>query len=311
MALDPIFIFTDPGIDDALAIAMATSRTLDLRIIGACGVDGNVRAKLAAANLARLFKLFGASDIPVFQSNIDDPKHAYPFSVHGKNGLGNVKLAKSSSRIRLNCVGDFLKTKGRFRVLSLGPLTAVTELISKSPEVTKQISECVIMGGGIAGGNVTPHAEFNIYSNPKAANSIFQSSIPKVLVPLDITEKVCLYSEDLELLKRSTRQATRKVARMLEFYFEFQRKKNGFFGGYMHDPTALVAMLRPELFRFRPAEVHVDTTKRKTRGRTVVEFSNAKRASTKVAMSVNEDSARAVIMNALTRTVIDDCKGLI
>ena len=296
MTLDPIFIFTDPGIDDALALAMAT--TLDLSIIGACGVDGNVPAKLASANLTRLFKLFGAGDIPVFQSDVNDPRHAYPTSVHGKNGLGNVRLAKSSSRIRLNSVGDFLKTQGRFRILSLGPLTAVSELIVKSPEITKQISECAIMGGGIAGGNVTPHAEFNIYSNPEAADSVFQSSIPKVLVPLDITEKVCLYSADLELLKRSKRRATRNLAEMLEFYFEFERRKNGFFGGYMHDPTALVAMVRPELFRFRGAEVRVDTTRRKTRGRTVVKFSNDS-ANTKVAISVDEDSAREVIMSAL------------
>jgi inosine-uridine nucleoside N-ribohydrolase len=88
---------------------------------------------------------------------------------------------------------------------------------------------------------------------------------------------------------------------MLEFYFEFQRKKNGFFGGYMHDPTAVVAMVRPELFRFRRAEVRVDTTRRKTRGRTMVEFSNdSDRANTKVAISVDEDSAREVIMSALT-----------
>jgi len=300
-SLDPIFIFTDPGIDDTLALAMATSKVLDLPIIGACGVDGNVPPNLASENLARLFKLFGADDIPVFQSGIDDPKHEYPYSVHGRNGLGNVKLVKASSRISRDGMVEFIKSKGRIRILSLGPLTVVSELIEKSPEITKQISQCVIMGGGIAGGNVTPYAEFNIYSNPKAADNVFLSSIPKVLVPLDITEKVCLYSEDLELLKRSARMATRKVAKMLEFYFEFQRKLDGFFGGYMHDSTALVAMIRPDLFHFRMAEIRVDTTGKKTRGRTVSKFSNeAKHANTKIAVNVDEDSVRSVIMNTLT-----------
>ena len=66
--------------------------------------------------------------------------------------------------------------------------------------------------------------------------------------------------------------------------------------------TALVAMIRPELFRFRRADVRVDTTKRKTRGRTVAKFSNNDGgASTRIATNVDEDSVRSVIMNALTR----------
>src|SRR5271166_4353537 len=144
---DPVFIVTDPGIDDALALAMATSKTLGLYVIGACGVDGNVPMNLASSNLARLFKLFGAEDIPIFQSGIDDPKHEYPYSVHGRNGLGNVRLEPVSSNITSHNLSEFLKSKGRFRILSLGPLTAVSKLIEKSPGVARQISECVIMGG--------------------------------------------------------------------------------------------------------------------------------------------------------------------
>jgi len=294
---DPIFIFTDPGIDDALALAMATSESFHLRIIGACAVDGNVPAKVAGANLSRLFRLFGAGAVPVFQSSLNDPTHDYPYSVHGRNGLGNVKLAESKSHVQINGVADFLKTQGRFRILSMGPLTAVSELIAESPEVAKQISECVIMGGGISLGNVTPYTEFNIHSNPDAADGVFRSDVAKVLVPLDITEKVCLYSGDLELLKRSRRQKTKRLAEMLEFYFRFQRKKNGFFGAYMHDPTAVAAMVTPELFRFRKAEVRVDTTRGKTRGRTVATFSQ--RGDTRIAVSVEAAAVRTVIMDAL------------
>ncbi len=162
---DPVFVFTDPGIDDALALAMLV-RSKSLQMIGACGVDGNVSSRIATSNLAGLLKLFGAGDTPVFQSSINDPEHEYPAHVHGKNGLGNIQIVKPRSKNKEDLV-SFLKSKGRFQVLSLGPLTAVAQLLKNSPNVAGNISRIVMMGGGIANGNVTRYAEFNIYSNPE------------------------------------------------------------------------------------------------------------------------------------------------
>jgi purine nucleosidase len=294
---DPVFVFTDPGIDDALALAML-AKFKKPAMVGACGVDGNVPARIASENLAKLFALLGAEDVPIFESTIDDPTHEYPTHVHGKNGLGNVQLVKSRSRRPdVGILADYLKSVGRFQILSLGPLTAVAELIESSPEILKQVSQCVIMGGGIAQGNVTPYAEFNVYSNPEAANVVFRSLVTKLLVPLDVTEKVCLYPEDLAILKRRRSRRTRTLAGMLQFYFNFQKASNGFYGGYMHDPSAVVAMTNQELFEFRRAGVRVDTTG-KTRGRTVATFSSI-RASTWVALKAHEDQVRSFIMSGL------------
>ena len=297
---DPVFVFSDPGIDDALALAML-ARSKSLQMIGACGVDGNVSSQIAASNLGGLLKLFGAGETPVFRSSLEDPEHDYPVHVHGKNGLGNFRIVKP----RLQNRGDlssFLKSKGRFQILSLGPLTAVAELLN-SAEVTGNISRIVMMGGGIANGNVTSYAEFNIYSNPEAADIVFSSSVPKVLIPLDVTEKVILYPEDLGVLKRKRSAAAKAISGMLKFYFNFEMKERGFFGGYMHDPSAVVAMTNPDLFKFRQAIVRVDTTGNTTRGRTVAKFSRSKEANTWVALGVDAEASRSVIMEGLVDSV--------
>ena len=294
---DPIFVFTDPGIDDALALAMITRSTTP-RLIGACGVDGNVPSLLSSSNLAGLLTLFGAKDIPVFRSDVDDPVHEYPTHVHGKNGLGNVRILKPRFRKGQN-LASFLSSQGRFQILSLGPLTAVASLLRTSPQIVSQISRCVIMGGGFGKGNVTPYAEFNVHSNPEAAGEVFRSNVTKLLVPLDVTEKVRLYGGDLERLKRSGNSPVSKsIAGMLRFYFNFEKKKKGFLGGYMHDPSAFVAMIHPELFEFRRAEVTVDTVG-KTRGRTIAKFSRSRHASTWIALGVDEPAVRSVIMEGL------------
>lgn len=299
---DPVFVFTDPGIDDALALAMATSSD-ETKLIGACGVDGNVPSKLATANLAGLLSLFGARDIPVFQSAIDDPPHEYPIEVHGKNGLGNVRIGEKRATVRRKkALPNYLKSQKRFQILSLGPLTVVADLLSKSPEVASQISRCVIMGGGFAKGNVTPYAEFNIHSNPEAADEVFQLDIPKILVPLDVTEKVKLFREDLEKLGRSKRRRVERVlVGMLRYYFNFEEKTNGFFGGYMHDPAAVLAITRPELFKFRRGAVRVETSSAETRGRTIVRSSRGRGANTWIASEVDAKSARTAIMEALIK----------
>ena len=60
----PIIIDTDPGIDDALAIAIALfSDELDVRLIST--VAGNVGLDKVTYNALRLLKYFGREDVPV------------------------------------------------------------------------------------------------------------------------------------------------------------------------------------------------------------------------------------------------------
>jgi inosine-uridine nucleoside N-ribohydrolase len=292
---DPVFVFTDPGIDDALALAMA-ARWKKPKLIGACGVDGNVPARRTSGNLAGLLKLFRAPDLPVFRSEVNDPVHEYATEVHGKNGVGNIKLVRPPLRKRQN-LADFLRMQGRFQILSLGPLTSVSGLLREAPDLAAQISRCVIMGGGFQRGNVTPFAEFNIYCNPEAAEEVFRSRLAKVLVPLDVTERVILCPEDLAKLKKSGRgQATKALVGMLEFYFDFERRKNDFVGGYMHDPSAAVALTHPQLFKFRKVGVSVDISRGDSRGGTTISGSSA---DTWVALEAEENAVRSVIMKGL------------
>ena len=252
--------------------------------------------RLATSNLAGLLRLFRAKNIPVFQSPVDDPPHRYATHVHGKNGLGNIRIVKPRLKQRPDLF-DFLKAQGTFQILPLGPLTAVAQLLKISPEINRRISRCVIMGGGFSKGNVTPFAEFNIHCNPEAADEVFRHRVKKLLIPLDVTEKVRLYGEDLAKLNQSRNRSTKALAGMVRFYFNFEKKNSGFFGGYMHDPSAFVAMIHPEFFQFRRAEVRVDTLSKNTRGRTTAKFSQS--SNTWMALVVDEPAVRSVIMAGL------------
>ena len=55
----------------------------------------------------------------------------------------------------------------------VGPLTNIAFTLQKYPDFTEYVEQIVIMGGSIGLGNITPYAEFNIWSDAVAANYVF------------------------------------------------------------------------------------------------------------------------------------------
>lgn len=84
-------------------------------------------------------------------------------------------------------------------IVAVGPLTNIAEAFQKAPEISAYIEEIYVMGGAVnVEGNVgnsgvgiqNTYAEWNIYIDPIAANMVFNSGIPIILVPLDATRDV-------------------------------------------------------------------------------------------------------------------------
>ncbi len=57
------------------------------------------------------------------------------------------------------CIRQHATSTGeKVTVIALGPLTNVAVLLSVYPEIAHDLAEIIVMGGGIAGGNITPQA---------------------------------------------------------------------------------------------------------------------------------------------------------
>lgn len=69
-------------------------------------------------------------------------------------------------------------------LLMIGPLTNLAVALQRAPGITAGIGRLTIMGGTVYGrGNVTPAAEFNIFSDPEAAAIVFGAAIDTTVVP--------------------------------------------------------------------------------------------------------------------------------
>ncbi|MCR6500774.1 nucleoside hydrolase [Shinella sp. CPCC 101442] len=275
-----IIIDTDPGQDDAAAIMLALGSP-ELDILGITTVAGNVPLSRTSTNARIILEFCARTDVKVF-AGADKPI-ARPLitaeHVHGKTGLDGPELHEPQMPLQTQHAVDFIietlrsEPEGTVTLCTLGPLTNIATALEKAPDIAGRVRELVMMGGGFfEGGNITPAAEFNIYVDPEAASIVFQSGIPIVMMPLDVTHKVLtLKSRVAELRAIGNRPATALVE-MLEFFERFDVEKYGSDGGPLHDPTVIAYLLKPDLFAGRDCNVEIETASPLTVGMTVVDW---------------------------------------
>lgn len=278
--LKKIIIDTDPGQDDAVAILLAlASDRLD--VLGITAVAGNVPLELTEKNARKICELAGKPDTRVFagaKSPMERPLVTAEY-VHGKTGLDGPDLPDPEMPLQSLHGVDFIvetllsEAAGEVTLCTLGPLTNIGLALQQAPQIAEKVDQIVMMGGGFfEGGNVTPAAEFNIYVDPEAARMVFDSGIPIVMMPLDVTHKVLTTRSRLSRIGQLATPVSRAVVALLEFFERFDEEKYGTDGGPLHDPTVIAWLLKPELFSGRYCNVEIETGSPLTEGMTVVDW---------------------------------------
>jgi len=241
-----VLIDCDPGIDDALALlfALASER---LKVEAITTVYGNVSVEQCTENLKKILGLSGVKKFPQVGIGSDTPLRGEALesrTVHGRDGLGNVSHALSNIDLSF---GDAV-TLARSKILSgdveyiiaTGPLTNIAKLVTSDPKISDLVKRIYIMGGAVfVKGNVTPHAEFNIYNDPEAAKIVFDTKIPKVLVGLDVTHKAILEKKDLIELERFGNRLSRFIVDIAMFAITYHKGSRNSKGAYMNDPLCV------------------------------------------------------------------------
>lgn len=276
-----IIIDTDPGQDDAAAIMLAFASPDEIDILGLCAVAGNVPLKLTSRNIRIICELCGRTDIPVYEG-AEKPLVRKPITaehVHGSTGLDGPVLDEPTMEAQKQHAVDFIietlmrEPAGTVTLCTLGALTNVALALLKAPEIADRVKELVMMGGGFfEGGNITPAAEFNVYVDPQAADIVFRSGMPIVMMPLDVTHKLLTTKARVSRIRDIGTRPAIAMAEMLEFFERFDIEKYGSDGGPLHDPSVIAYLIKPELFQGRECNVEIEATSELTMGMTVVDW---------------------------------------
>jgi pyrimidine-specific ribonucleoside hydrolase len=275
-----LIIDTDPGIDDAFAIALAAV-SADVDLLGVTTVFGNVGLSATTINARRLLELCGRPDVPVAAGAERPLVHPQPFTaayVHGADGLSGLSSTLPEPTRGLEPVDavtllvSLLEAADEpVTIAPIGPLTNIALLLAAHPGIKEKIARIVIMGGGLDFGNTTTAAEFNIWSDPEAARRVLvEETVPCVLVPLDLTHRCAVDFGWLEKLAASGGVGG-ALTRLTGSYLKHYPNALGREGIVLHDTVAVAEAISPGILKTERYPIDVDTTFGPSRGATVVD----------------------------------------
>lgn len=278
-----IILDCDPGMDDSIAIVMA-AKSPDIDLLAVTTVNGNYPVDVTCANARKILELLEIDTIPVARGQAKPLVREVPSDpfTHGKDGQAENYLPEPkmplSEKHAVDLIIDLVKANpGEITLVATGPMSNIALAMIKAPEIKGMIKEIVAISGSFglnkyaflnATGN-TPQSEWNVYVDPEATKTVYESGVKIVALGLDVATyfDVNFSEEDIKKLKESDR----KEAKFLLQAIRFVNGKG--FDAYctVIDCMAVAYVIDPTLVETMKAHVGVETKDGLTLGMTVID----------------------------------------
>jgi inosine-uridine nucleoside N-ribohydrolase len=186
-------------------------------------------------------------------------------------------------------------------ILALGPLTNVAIAMRLDPTIIPLIKQIVIMGGQIyaAGNAFNDTAEFNWWFDPEAAQVVLRANVPKLDIPLDVTNFVPLPAAVYQQII-----GHQPPTIITELYKNAERP-----GSFIYDTIAFSCFFNPSLAtNVQTLYVDMSTAFDANYGKSIVHTTNPYPAinlvaPTKVVFQINTAQFFSLYADLLTRSV--------
>ncbi|MEV4267315.1 nucleoside hydrolase [Kribbella sp. NPDC049584] len=236
-----IILDTDIGsdVDDAMALAQIMGSP-DLELLEVHTVYGDTRLR---AQLARRYAALAGRDLVVVPGAAETLSGrevwwaGHEGTLH--EDLASETVSPESAPQRL--VARLRERPGELDVAAIGPLTNVAKALQLEPEVARWIRHLWVMGGSFG----DERSEHNFKSDDLAAQVVLSAGIPTTVTGLEITQQVTIEASRLERIRAAGRLGAALGADIEQWWAYWNETWN-----VPHDPVAVLALSRPELFRF-------------------------------------------------------------
>ncbi|WP_127547146.1 nucleoside hydrolase [Actinoplanes sp. OR16] len=291
----PVILDCDPGHDDALALLLAAGDPR-LRLLGVTTVAGNQTLDSTTANALRILALAGVTGVPV-AAGCDRPlvgELEVAADIHGTSGLDGPDLDVPVGPVEdVHAVDLMLRlitaSPEPVTVIATGPLTNVALLLRTHPSVLPLIRRIVFMGGSTDRGNTTPYGEFNIVTDPEAADIVLRSGLPITMIGLNVTHQARATPEVIAAFRDMGTRLGSVCAELMTFFAGTYLRVFGFPDPPVHDPVAVAAVIDPALLTTVTVPVVIELAGAHTRGATVVDLHNRTGSEPNVDVAVGVD----------------------
>ena len=261
----PVVLDGDFGPDDMMAL-LYLLEVPDVEVV-AVTVSGTGLAHCpqGAENAAAILSHVGHAAIPVACGQPNPIAGVNAFPEEWREGADGLAASLGVTPVPDAAVGDAvdllietIATSDRpVHLLVLGPMTNIAAAIDAEPQVVENMARIVAMGGALeVGGSVAPsyRAEWNLWVDPVAANTVLDSGVPVEMVPLDATNEVPATTFFYEALKLERHTPAADLV-----YKYLARNSYILEGGsyFFWDPLAAVSMVEPQVVTTEVRNVEV------------------------------------------------------
>ena len=251
-----VVLDTDPGIDDAMALLYLHACD-NLELLGITTILGNASIENCTNNalfLCEQFDIFAPVYRGADRGVTGKQPENYPDFVHGMNGLADIKVKVAGKSAEDQDACTYLlessnANPGEITIIAVGRLTNIALALNKDPTFANRVKEIIFMGGAAnCEGNVTVWAEANIIGDPEAASIVFNSSIPLVMVGLDVTLLTRMSHSFLDSLTSDLAPLQSLLLSINKVYANFYKTSQNWDEFPVHDSSAIAYAHNPKIF---------------------------------------------------------------
>jgi len=283
----------DTGHDDAIALMLAAKHP-DIDLLGVTVVAGNQTLDKTLPNTLHVCQhleldvpVYGGMSLPMVREQVTAG------DVHGESGLDGPVFEPLTRRAERGhavtyIIRELMASDGDITLCPVGPLTNIAMAMRLEPRIIPKIKRIVLMGGAVGLGNTTPAAEFNIYVDPEAAHVVFTSGVPIVMMGLDVTNQALADEQVIERMEAIGNKAGKLFGDIMRFTLKSQAV-NGLTAGPVHDVTAVMYTVHPEMFETKKVYAEIDLTHGPCYGRTVCDYNDRFHKEPNITASMNLD----------------------
>ncbi len=258
-----VILDVDTGVDDATALChILNDSHFDIKLITVA--RGNISLNNAVRNTCHLIDIFHKK-IPVvagYQERFSNSTEDATF-LHTKEGLGGYHPPKTTitKPLKKDCadaVYEVLKAYPKqITMLMITPHTNLAHLFVKHPDAKDLIKNIVMESGAPNGIKANPnYCSFNIRVDAPAFKYTIDSNLPVVMIPSNIGRDIAFLTEqDVEKIKKLNDTGL-FMAKTYETYWEpnYEDRRIA-----CNDLAAIFYMRHPRLFKFKRANIEVNT----------------------------------------------------
>ncbi len=280
MSKEPVIMIHDGGVDDFLSVMLLMAME-HVQVLGIIITPADTYIKPAVSATRKILDLMGRTDVPVAESTV---RGVNPFPRAFRRdafSVDNFPILNERDEIQTPRVAEtgqawlarlLREAPAPVTLLETGPLTTIAAALALDPALEAKIKRIIWMGGALnVPGNIDKiieggqdgSAEWNVYWDPEGAAQVWQTAIPLIICPLDITNHVPITPEFVKKLSRQRRFPVSDLAGLCYALVTHQDY-------FAWDVLTTAYLGQPEMFTLREWET-VIVTDGPSQGRTQIQ----------------------------------------